>query len=130
MAVKIPFTSDAWQTFSCTLNGVEYGFAANYNDRSGVWSFTMSLKSSEQVLVAGVPILLGCDLLAPFGLGIGSMFAVDLTASPVNVLAPDGATVIPATEMIDADPVGAFNDDMGARVIVIYLASGEGVATP
>jgi len=126
----IPFTSDPWQTFSCTLNGVEYGFAANYNDRPGVWSFDLSLKATEEVLVAGVPILLGCDMLAPFGLNIGSLFAVDLAASPAWALAGDGVTVIPTTQMLDADPVGAFNDDLGTRVVVVFLAPGESVPSP
>jgi hypothetical protein len=125
----VPFTSDPWQSFSCSLDGVEYGFAANYNDRNGVWSFDLSLKSTEEILVAGVPILLGCDMLAPFGLGIGKMFAVDIAASPAWALAGDGLTVIPTTQMLDADS-GAFNDDLGQRVIVIYLAPGENVPAP
>jgi hypothetical protein len=126
----IPFTSDPWQTFSCTLNGTEYGFAANYNDRSGVWSFDLSLKSTETPLVTGVTILLGSDLLAPFGLGIGRMFAVDMAASPAWALAADGVTQVPITQMTDADPFGAFNDDLGARVIVVYVAPGESVPSP
>jgi hypothetical protein len=147
MPQVIPFTSDPWQTFSCTLNGTEYGFAANYNDRNGVWSFDLSLKAPEEVLVAGVPILLGCDMLAPFGLNIGSLFAVDLAASPAWVLGPvsnDPSTplswigpaistsqlTIPAYQMLDADPVGAFNDDLGTRVVVVYLAPGESVPSP
>jgi len=146
--VKVPFTSDPWQTFSCTLNGTEYGFAVNYNDRNGVWSFDLSLKSTEAVLQAGIPILLGCDMLAPYGLGIGRMFAVELAASPAWALAAnwativpsaqvidgspwtqaaDSAAVIPALQMTDADPFGAFNDDLGTRVVVIYLRPGEGV---
>lgn len=121
MLQVIPFTSDPWQSFSCSLAGVEYGFLASYNDRNGAWSFDLSLQATGQVLVAGVPILLGCDLLAPFGLGIGTMIAVDMAASPTAMLAADGTTVIPATLMTDPDPVGAFNDDLGSRVIVIFI---------
>jgi hypothetical protein len=28
-------------------------------------------------------------------------------------------------QMTDADPLGAFNDDLGNRVKVVYLAPGE-----
>ena len=129
----IPFTSDPWQSFSCTLDGVEYGFRASYNDRNGVWYFDISLKATEAVLVAGVPILLGCDLLAPFGLGIGTMFAVDLAASaaPAMVtLTPTQASIAgvaaqssqPALQMVDAGP-----EDLGTRVIVVFVAPGETV---
>jgi hypothetical protein len=128
----VPFTSDPWQTFSCTLNGTEYGFAANYNDRNGVWSFDLSLKATETGLVAGVPILLGCDLLAPFGLGIGKLLAVDLAAAPAWILPPNGDPLHPisAYQMTDADPLTLFNDDLGARVIVVYLVPGEAVPSP
>ena len=129
----LPFTAEPWQTFSCTLNGVEYGFSTRYNDRSGVWSFTLSLKATDAVLVAGVPILLGCDMLAPFGLNIGSLYAVDLAASPAWALAADGVTPVPSVQMTDADaidwsasaPAVNFNSDLGTRVIVVFLAPGE-----
>ena len=129
----IPFTADPWQTFSCSLNGVEYGFRASYNDRNGVWYFDLSLKVTEEVLVAGIPILLGCDLLEPFGLGIGAMFATDLSASAAPALVTltatqaaiagvDATTVQPALQMTDAGP-----DDLGTRVIVVFVAPGETV---
>jgi hypothetical protein len=121
----VPFTSDPWQKFSCNLNGVEYGFAASYNERSGAWAFDLSLVSTGEVLLTGVPILLGCDMLAPFGLNIGSLIAVDAAASPAWALAGDGETLIPVAQTTDADPFGAFNDDIGTRVLVVYLKPGE-----
>ena len=124
MPAIVPFTSDPWQRFRCTLGGVEYTFEANYNDRSGVWNFDIYRASDEALLVASVPIVLGCDMLAPFALGIGTMFAVDLAASP-EYIQPVAAPPIPAMAMLDADPQGAFNDDLGARVIVTYLSPAE-----
>jgi hypothetical protein len=121
----VPFTSDPRQKFSCNLNGVEYGFAANYNERSGVWAFDLSRAATEEVLLTGVPILLGCDMLAPFGLNIGSLITVDASASPAWALAGDGETLIPVAQTTDADPFGAFNDDLGTRVLVVYLKPGE-----
>jgi hypothetical protein len=121
----VPFTSDPRQKFSCNLNGVEYGFAASYNERSGVWAFDLSLAATEQVLLTGVPILLGCYMLAPFGLGIGSLLAVDTSASPAWLLDSSAVVPSPVLQTTDADPFGAFSGDLGTRVLVIYLKPGE-----
>lgn len=120
MAAKIPFTADAWQTFRTVLGGVEYTFVANYNDRNSVWSFDLYLTKTEQLLVAGVAILIGCDLLAPYALGIGSMIAVDLNAAPAPQLIGDTGVVGPMLQSTDAGP-----DDLGTRVIVVYFTPAE-----
>ena len=134
--IVIPFTSDNFRSFNCALDGMTYDFAQNYNDRNGVWSFDMADHTTGAPLISGVPILIGCDLLAPYGLGIGSMFAVDLAATTqlaIIGLTPTQAEIANATassvgpvlQPVDADPLGAFNDDLGNRVIVVYLAPGE-----
>ena len=110
----IPFTSEPNTKFTTTLNGVEYGFLTNYNERNGVWSFDLSLAKTGELLVAGVPVLIGCDLLKPHGLGIGSMYAVDKTAAA----AEEATGKLP-------QPVDAGPEDFGVRVIVVYLAPGE-----
>lgn len=112
--LTIPFTSDPWHSFTTMLNGEEYRFAQHFNTRNNVWSFDLSLERTGQMLVAGVPILIGCDLLAPHGLGIGSMFALDLHAAAEE----EAAGILPQS-------VDAGEDDLGTRVIVIYLAPGE-----
>jgi hypothetical protein len=114
--LQLPFTSDPWRTFSTVLSGTEYGFATHYNERAGYWVFDLSVEKSGQVLVAGVPILIGCNLLAPYGLGIGSLFAIDTAASA----AVEATGRLP--QSTDAGP-----DDLGTRVVVIYLAPGETV---
>ena len=136
----VPFTSNPFETFSCALNGTVYQFRTNYNERNGVWSFDLADDATGAPLISGVPILLGCDLLAPYGLGIGSMFAVDLAATPQSALTgltPTQAeiqnvgtsSVVPVLQATDADPLGAFNGDLGNRVIVVYLAPGESLPT-
>jgi hypothetical protein len=112
----VPFTSVSWDKFSTVLDGVEYGFRPSFNTRNGVWSFDLSLEKTGAVLAAGVPILIGCDMLAPYALGIGSLFAVDLAA----VSAPETSGILP--QSVDAGP-----DDLGTRVIVVYAAPGEEV---
>lgn len=115
--LTIPFTSDPWHSFSTVLDDVEYTIAQHYNERNGVWYFDLGLASTGKLLVAGIPILIGCDLLAPYGLGIGSMLAVDLRAAA----ATEAAGILPQS-------VDAGSDDLGSRVIVVYLAPGEVVA--
>ena len=117
MIQTIPFTSDTWHRFSTVLAGVEYTFTTRYNERNGVWYTDLGLASTEETLVAGIPILIGCDLLAPYGLGIGSMLAIDLRAAA----ATETAGVLP--QSVDAGP-----DDLGTRVVVVYIAPGEVVA--
>jgi hypothetical protein len=110
----IPFTPDPNATFSTTLDGVEYQFDTLYNERSEIWTFDLSLAKTGAMLVAGIPILIGCDMLAPYGLGIGSLYAIDLTA------AAQREEVGHRPQSVDAGP-----EDLGVRVVVLYLAPGE-----
>jgi hypothetical protein len=106
----IPFSSDAWSDFTANLNGVAYHFVQHFNERNQTWYFDLSFDSTGVPLVSGVPILLGCDLLAPYALGIGSMYAIDRAAS--SMLAA-----------VDAGP-----EDLGVRIQVVFVAPGEVVA--
>lgn len=115
--LKIPFTSDPWRRFSTALNGVEYSFDTRFNERNRVWYFDLGLESTGEVLAAGIPILLGCDLLAPYALGIGSMVAYDL-----------GSAAAPETAGTFQQAVDAGPEDLGTRVIVLYIAPGEVIA--
>ena len=110
----VPFTSDPNATFTTSLNGVDYQFDTLYNERASVWTFDLSLAKTGTPLVTGVPILIGCDMLAPFGLGIGSMYAVDMTAAAQKEAAGH------RPQSVDAGP-----EDLGVRVLVVYLAPGE-----
>jgi hypothetical protein len=110
----IPFTSDPWASFTTFLGGVEYRFAQYFNERNARWSFDLSLERTGEMLAAGIPILIGCDLLAPYALGIGTLLAVDLSAAA----AVEAAGILP--QSVDAGP-----EDLGARVIVVFIAPGE-----
>jgi hypothetical protein len=111
---RIPFTSDPNATFTASIDGVDYQFDTLYNERASVWTFDLSLAKTGAPLVTGVPILLGCDLLAPYGLDIGSLYAVDLTAAAQREQAGHRS-----------QPVDAGPEDLGVRVMVVYLAPGE-----
>jgi hypothetical protein len=120
MMQVIPFTADPAQKFSCTLNGVSYDFYAWYNDRVGVWYFNLTETASQAVLVRGVPVLCGCDMLQPYGLGIGGMYAIDTTATKTPSAVDGAADAVSITD--------AGVDELGSRVMVVFLRPGEAFA--
>jgi hypothetical protein len=98
---------------------VVYKINARYNDRNGVWVFDLIDDASQVTLVAGVPILIGCDLLDPFALSIGSMYAVDMS----SVLQSTGVGETTTAKLPSTLDAGV--DDLGSRVVVLYLKPGE-----
>lgn len=104
----VPFSSDPWQEFTCTLGDVSYRFQARYNDRNGLWTFNMERADGEDLssvysTLQGVPIVCGYNLLKPYGLAIGAMIATDLEAGNH-----------------DAGP-----NDLGDRVLVTWLDDAD-----
>lgn len=101
--LTVPFTADAAQTFTTTLGDLRVAIAARYNDRNGVWTFDIARAADSVPLVAGVPLLIGQDLLGSYALGIGGMFAIDTSGAAT-----------------DAGP-----DDLGDRVQVVWFSPAE-----
>lgn len=120
MSVVVPFTStDRAYEFTCQLNGVTYRFDVRWNERGGFWAFDLYLDSTDELLVAGLPILLGGDILAAHRrLGIGGLVAVDMSATQQNA-SPNEET----TSVLVSEDAGA--DDLGTRVVVLYLTPDE-----
>jgi hypothetical protein len=100
--VLIPFTPIK-ASFSTQLGIYRFRFQTLFNDYEGVWHFDLFDETASRVIGYGIPILLGMDLLSPFNLGIGAMFAADMSG-----------------EDRDAGP-----DDLGERVIVGYYTEEE-----
>lgn len=76
---EIPLTSDPSQTFTTTLEGQVYGFRVIYNTRYedlGVWTFT--LEQNSQTILAGIPIVLGVDLLQQYPISLKNLYAVNI----------------------------------------------------
>ena len=120
MSVIVPFTSDdrAYE-FTCALGGTTYRFDVRWNERGGFWAFDLYLDSNDTLLVAGLPILLGCDILGPYRyLGIGGLFAVDMNASQQKGSPNDATTNV----LVSAD---AAVDDLGSRVVVFHYTPAE-----
>lgn len=103
--VLIPFTSEKEQ-FNCQLGNYLFRFSTLYNDVENVWHFDLVDAQTNEVICYQIAVLLGEDLLYPLNLGIGAMFAADMSATG-----------------IDAGP-----DDLGERIIVAYYTEEEKAA--
>lgn len=103
----VPFTSDPAHSFQATLGGVKYTFDVRWNERAAHWTFDLTREPDGELLVAGVPLLLGQDVLAPYGLGIGGISGCDFSGQD-----------------LDAGPDDLGSDDT-ARVQFIYWTEKE-----
>jgi hypothetical protein len=99
----VPFTSDYDQRFTTQLGDDKYVFDARWNERGQVWTADITRDADQVQLIAGVPLLAGQDLLAPYALGIGGLVVADLSLK-------------------DTDP---GPDDFGERVIVAWLSNDD-----
>ena len=78
----IPLTTDPNNSFQCalTLNGTAYtlGFFLSYNTIAGYWEMTISNALTDTVLISGIPLLTGCNLLGQFEyMGLGSAYIIN-----------------------------------------------------
>jgi hypothetical protein len=107
----VNFNSDPCQSFGLTVrdsqgNASACMIDARWNTRmfdgAGGWSWDLT-GSDGTVLLAGVSLVLGIDMLAPYGLDMGGMFAFDTSG---------------------ANQEAGLND-LGSRVLVAWLAPDE-----
>jgi uncharacterized protein DUF6983 len=99
----LPFTADYDQAFRTQVNGETYVVDARWNERGQHWTFDLTRNSDQVLLVAGVPLLSGQDVLSPYALGIGGIVVADLNGTQT-----------------DPGP-----DDLADRAIVVYLSPDE-----
>lgn len=104
--VKIPVTSDPANTFTMPLGGVQYKFFTKFNERSQVFTMDITDVETDTLLVSGMPLILGSDILATFCPRIGKIFLIDKEAEVGY-----GKNPLP--------------DDLGKRVEVIWLSNQE-----
>lgn len=103
MIIKLPLTNDSAQTFTIQLGSKKYQFDVRWNDRSMVWAADIIVEATQQVLLNGLPLVLGCDLFQPYNLGIGRMMVVDETGTGID----------------------AGETDLGTRVNVYWVSADE-----
>lgn len=102
MAFVIPLSNDPAQRFEVTLNNTRYFFTVKYNYNADFWTF--SLEDSTEMLIEGVPMLPGINMLWPHeDLTFGQLWMVDQTEKNID---PDG-------------------DNIGDIVKLIYYPPGE-----
>lgn len=99
----IPLTSDYDQSLTVQLGDAKYELAVAWNERNKIWTFDLTLDPDQELLVAGVPMLIGQDMLSPYALGRGGLVMTDLGAKNT-----------------DAGP-----EDLGDRVIMTWFSVEE-----
>lgn len=100
----VPFTPSEYdQQFTSQLGEEKYTFNARWNERGQVWTLDITRDPDQELLIAGVPLLAGQDILSPYALGIGGLIVTDLGLK-------------------DSDP---GPDDFGERVIAAWLSNDE-----
>jgi hypothetical protein len=102
MSQEIPLRSDASQTFEVELEGSIYFCRVIWNERLQYWTIGIS-DVDRNVLVDGVPLLIGVDVIEQYGLGIGGLFMVDS----------------------EGEGAEATFDNVGNRVKLIHLTEDE-----
>lgn len=83
--IEFPVIDAADQQFGAYLNRRRVTFRLRYNPTSDRWSFDLSL--DDQPVLHGRRITTGVDLLAPYNLGIGRLYA--LAPGPNAQIEPD-----------------------------------------
>jgi hypothetical protein len=74
-AYEIPIIAAPFQRLQTTLNGITVGLVLAWNDWLGRWSLSVEL--DDVPVASGLRMVLGVDLIAGFGLGIGQLMLVD-----------------------------------------------------
>ena len=98
---EIPLTCapDSYQSFTLTLLGnddrkknITVELRLRYLDRYEIWLADLTKLSTVEVLVAGVPLVLGVDILGQMGyLGAGEGYVIK--ELPTNLQQPDNKTL-------------------------------------
>jgi len=100
----MPVNSDnPFYTFTVELENVTYGFNISYNQRADRW-FMDILDNEENVLLAGIPLLTGRDLIGRFK----------------NPSLPPGWLVVMDTTGNDNSP---GRNDLGVTCPLLYMES-------
>lgn len=98
--IQFNLTTAADQQFGAILNGRRTTLRLRYNPSSERWSFDLSI--DDQPVLLARRIVSGVDLLKPFKLGVGLLFALPIVDGAVpgrNELADGTVGLFHATEI-------------------------------
>lgn len=96
---ELPIIAAPSQAFDTVLSGRSCRFDVHHNARTNRWSFDLAIDG--ETVLTGRRIVTGGDLLQPFGLDIGALYAVDW----------DGKGVEPGLTELPAGLVRLIHDD-------------------
>jgi hypothetical protein len=65
--------------FTTQWAGVSVQIEAHWNAWAGYWTITLKRLDTSELLIAGVPLVCGLDLLGPYKLGLGRLVGVTST---------------------------------------------------
>lgn len=77
MIINIPILNNNAQTLNILFGQVKYTLYFKYNDRASIWTIDISEADSGKILIEGVPLVLGQELLSPYNFGIGRLLLID-----------------------------------------------------
>lgn len=72
---ELPIISAPSQSFTTVLSNRPCAFTVRYSETSNRWSFDLAIENEP--VIEGRRIVPGTDLIAPFNLGIGSLYAIN-----------------------------------------------------
>jgi len=75
--IEIPVNTDPAQRFTTQLGTQKIVFDFRWNDRSERFELDLFRDDDQSVIVRGLNVVLGCDLLEPYNFGLGHLVVVD-----------------------------------------------------
>lgn len=75
--IDIPILNSRAQELVITLGGVSYRLQFQYNERAEIWTMNILQEVGKVVLIQGLPLVLGQNLLEPYNFNMGSMVVYD-----------------------------------------------------
>lgn len=109
--IRFPIIDAADQQFSQVVNNQRVTFRLRWNLTTGFWS--MDIAIDDLPVLAGLRVVLGIDIIAPYDLGIGRVFALahKADAKPGRTELPSGdVRIYHATEEEIAEFIEAVDN--------------------
>lgn len=75
--IEIILTSESKQKFNINLNNFTYSIEILYNNRTGIWS--LSLSENNEKLLESLNLIGGVNLLENYNLSLSNLFIVNLS---------------------------------------------------
>lgn len=102
--IQFSITTDPNQRFSTVIGNKRVTIQLRYSATTDRWSFDLAL--DDEPLLYGRRVVTGVDLLKPFALGVGAIFAYsELEEAPGRDALPNGAVRLYSATQTEIDEV-------------------------